>query len=69
MPDDVFAELSGAQIIQIGTMPAANIEGGGLIIDCRLPGTEKASRLILGMNELGMWLVEKCCVEPRATRA
>ena len=54
-PDSVFQRLVGATIVSIGTA-AARIEGGGLIIDYRLPGQPQVRRLVLGMNDLGMWV-------------
>jgi hypothetical protein len=58
-PDAVFQELAGATIVTIGTAPEAQIEGGGLIIDYRLAGQTQVHRLVLGLNDLGMWVLQK----------
>ena len=55
--DNLPDGLEGSTIIAIGTLRDTNlVEGGGLVIDYRPAGCETASRVVLGLNELGMWL-------------
>jgi len=50
-----LARLVGTEIIGIGTTTPGLIEGGGLIIDYRLPSGQQA-RLVLAFSERGMWV-------------
>jgi hypothetical protein len=53
IPDD----LIGAKIVAIGCMaPPEAVEGGGLAIDYRKPGSETTQRVVFEFNELGMWV-------------
>lgn len=54
--DELFTRLAGATIVQIGTPSNCTLEGGGLIIDYRVPGSADVQRLAFGFNENGMWL-------------
>lgn len=56
--DDVPAELIGAKIITIGSPIGMKEkpEGGGLIIEYVPAHSDQKKVLILGFNELGMWV-------------
>ena len=59
MPDEgreIFESMADATIVRIGTTAPGLIEGGGLIIDYRRPGSLVVERLVLGFSELGMWV-------------
>ena len=63
-PEEMFPEdLVGSIIVCIGTAEDEGIEGGGLIIDYRPSGKSENRRLVLGFNEIGMW-VEYLCTLP-----
>jgi hypothetical protein len=50
-------EIIGARIVGFGAAPIqVDIEGGGLILDYVPAGSSSAKRLVLGFNELGMWV-------------
>jgi hypothetical protein len=53
--EELFAALTGAQIVRIGSPASAGIEGGGLIIDYLPEGSANVRRAVFGFNELGMW--------------
>jgi FAD/FMN-containing dehydrogenase len=49
--------LIGSQIMAIGTLKDDNdIEGGGLVVDFREPGSTTVNRIIFAFNECGMWI-------------
>ena len=49
--------LVGSIIVRMGTIPASGeVEGGGLVIDYRRPGSKKTRRVVLAFNELAMWV-------------
>lgn len=54
--DDFPADLIGATIVQMGTIPERKAEGGGLVIDYRPNGGESVRRALFAFNELGMWV-------------
>jgi hypothetical protein len=54
--EEICKRLVGATIIRIGGVAEPGIEGGGLIIDYRLPGSTQTSRVLFAFNELGMWV-------------
>jgi hypothetical protein len=55
--DDVPAQMLGAKILRIGTLPASSrIEGGGLVIEYCPARTASARRIVFEFNELGMWV-------------
>lgn len=55
--DPLPAGLVGASIIRFGAAPkSAGLEGGGLVIDYRPHGQNHVVRVVLSMNELGMWV-------------
>ena len=64
--EELFRRLSGATIVWIGTPAESPLEGGGLVIDYRLPGEPDISRAVLAFNENGMWLMYdgRCLSEP-----
>jgi hypothetical protein len=50
-------ELTGAQIVFIGTLADNEVvEGGGLVIDCRDAASDQIRRFVFGFNDLGMWV-------------
>jgi hypothetical protein len=50
-------DLVGAKIVAFGTIAAGyDIEGGGLVIDYIPRDLKEKRRLVLGFNELGMWI-------------
>ncbi len=50
-------DLMGAKIIAIGCLASPDaVEGGGLAIDYRKPGSQKLHRIVFEFNELGMWV-------------
>ena len=51
-----FEELAGATLVRIGTSPDLDVEGGGLVIECRKPGNDACIHIVLGFNEVGMWI-------------
>ena len=53
---DAFERLVGATIVAFGAPAEGVFEGGGLVIDYRLPGSEATERLVLDFSELGMWI-------------
>jgi hypothetical protein len=59
--EDVFRRLAGATILRIGSPDSEPddgvIEGGGLVIDYRLPSDPKNYRVVFAFNECGMWLI------------
>ena len=49
--------LVNATILAFGTLdPAANVSGGGLVIDYRPEGSLESIRAILAFDETGMWI-------------
>lgn len=49
--------LVGARIVSIGTLRDRTlIEGGGLVIDYLPRNKRRVRRVVLGCNELGMWI-------------
>ena len=55
--DPIPNDLIGAKIVAIGCLASPDaVEGGGLAIDYRKPGSEKVNRIVFGFNELGMWV-------------
>jgi len=52
--EEVFRRLQGAVILRIGSPADGDVEGGGLAIEYEREGV--AGLLILGFNELGMWV-------------
>ena len=55
--DAIPSDVVGAEIVAFGTFANASaVEGGGLVIDYRRPGERQVRRVVLGFNELGMWL-------------
>ena len=51
------AGIVGAKIVRIGTISNdSRVEGGGLAIDYVPAGDDIAQRVVLGFNELGMWM-------------
>lgn len=56
--DPIPADLIGAEIVAMGTLPdRGSVEGGGLVIDYRPAGTDAPRRVVFAFNELGMWVV------------
>ena len=54
-PEDIV----GSKISGIGTIDSSfRIEGGGLVVDYIPKGSEASKRVVLGFNELGMWIVD-----------
>ena len=50
-------DLYNAKILAVGTSAeATGLEGGGLLIDYLPEGEDQPKRLVLGFNELGMWI-------------
>ena len=50
-------DLTGATIVQLGTIEDGDLlEGGGLVVDYRPPGTERVRRIVFEFNEAGMWI-------------
>jgi hypothetical protein len=60
--DEIPAQLSGATIIGFGTSEE-RIEGGGLVIDYKSKNKSQVQRLVLGFNELGMWIHRKSSLD------
>lgn len=54
--DAIPMSLIGATIIDFGTLPQSDSDGGGLVIDYRTPESSQVMRLELAFNELGMWV-------------
>ena len=51
------ADLAGARIIQIGMAgDGQKFAGGGLVIDYEVDGCPGIRRVVLGFNDLGMWV-------------
>jgi len=53
--DEVPSDLAGATILCVGTVDA-DLEGGGLAIEYRPPGSDERRRVVFAFNELGMWV-------------
>jgi hypothetical protein len=55
----VPADLIGATIVQIGTIPHDGplVEGGGLVIDFIRYSEKETRRIVLEFNECAMWVV------------
>ena len=55
--DAIPSDLVGAEIIAFGTLAGARaVEGGGLVIDYRRKRERQVRHIVLGFNELGMWV-------------
>lgn len=52
------SDMVNARIVAIGTPGDASLEQAGLIIDYVPPGGRLTRRLVLGFNDLGMWITE-----------
>ncbi len=51
-------DIIGSKVFAMGTLDfSMGIEGGGLVIDYIPTDSEYAKRMVLGFNELGMWVV------------
>lgn len=57
---NVTKNLIGSKIIGFGFSPGIDVEGGGLIVDYIPEGCDKQHRIVLGFNELGMWVEWQC---------
>jgi hypothetical protein len=61
-------ELFGATIVNIGACANENsVEGGGLVVDFRTPGSTKIKRIVFGFTERGMWVEHQGHPHPLAT--
>ena len=49
-------DLVGATIVRIGTPAKLDLDGGGLAIEYRRVGDEVNRVLLMGFNEIGMWI-------------
>ena len=58
-PDKVPISLVGAKIVSFGAGIPIDTERHGLVIDFIPRGQSKTVRLVLGFNDLGMWIVNK----------
>ncbi len=49
--------IIGSTILNFGTIPEYGaVEGGGLVIEYKRSDTGQSKRVVLGFNELGMWI-------------
>jgi len=55
--ETLFRQMVGAEIVRIGSPSNGGLEGGGLIIDYRLPADGMTRRAVFEFNELGLWPV------------
>jgi hypothetical protein len=53
--DIEFQRRRGAIVLRIKGTDGAKIEGGGLIIDYRLPGKANIMRSVFSFSEIGFW--------------
>jgi hypothetical protein len=55
--DPIPPDIVGGTIIAIGAPSEhCDLEGGGLVVDFVPRGESSVRRLVLGLNELGMWV-------------
>ena len=55
--DELPVGIIGSTIRNMGTIPNKDlIEGGGLVIDYVPAGSSDSKRVVLGFNELAMWI-------------
>lgn len=53
-------DLDGSKIVNFDAAPPEyRLEGGGLIIDYIPDGSVETKRIVLGFNELGMWIQQR----------
>lgn len=55
---EIPADLIGAVILGIGTVPdPLDVDGGGLVVDYRPAKSKATKRIVFAFNERGMWVI------------